>query len=39
MQWPKGKGQNDKQRSTKHTHKTEDLVAQTTTKSRVNSGV
>ena len=28
-QWPKGKGQKDKQRSTKHTHKTRDRVTQT----------
>jgi len=26
-QWPKEKGQKDKQRSTKHTHKTKDRVA------------
>jgi hypothetical protein len=25
-QWPKEKGQKDKQRSTKHTHKTKDRV-------------
>ena len=28
-QWPKEKGQKDKQRSTKHTHKTEDRVTRT----------
>ena len=28
-QWPKEKGQKDKQRSTKHTHKTKDRVTQT----------
>jgi hypothetical protein len=28
-QWPKGKGQKVKQRSTKHTHKTEDRVTRT----------
>jgi hypothetical protein len=28
-QWPKEKGQNDKQRSTKHTHKTKDRVTRT----------
>ena len=27
-QWPKEKGQKDKQRSTKHTHKTKDRVTQ-----------
>ena len=26
MQWPKVKGQKDKQRSTKHTHKTNDRI-------------
>ena len=29
MQWPKEKGQRDKQRSTKHTHKTKDRVTRT----------
>jgi hypothetical protein len=29
IQWPKEKGQNDKQRSTKHTHKTNDRVTRT----------
>jgi hypothetical protein len=29
MQWPKEKGQKDKQRSTKHTHKTKDRVTRT----------
>ena len=33
-QWPKEKVQNDKQRSTKHTHKTDDRVTQTPTKNR-----
>ena len=28
-QWPKEKGQKDKQRSTKHTHKTKDRVTRT----------
>ena len=28
-QWPKAKGQKDKQRSTKHTHKTKDWVTRT----------
>jgi len=28
-QWPKEKGQKDKQRSTKHTHKTKDRVTGT----------
>ena len=31
-QWPKEKGQKDKQRSTKHTHKTKDRVAGTALK-------
>ena len=31
-QWPKEKVQNDKQRSTKHTHKTKDWVTRTTRK-------
>ena len=29
MQWPKEKGQKDKQRSTKHTYKTKDRVTRT----------
>jgi hypothetical protein len=29
-QWPKEKGQKDKQRSTKHTHKTKDRVTNPT---------
>jgi hypothetical protein len=29
MQWPKEKVQKDKQRSTKHTHKTKDQVTRT----------
>ena len=29
IQWPKEKGQKDKQRSTKHTHKTKDRVTRT----------
>ena len=29
MQWPKEKGQKDKQRATKHTHKTKDRVTRT----------
>jgi hypothetical protein len=33
-QWPNEKGQNDKQRSTKHTHKTNDRLTQTPTKNR-----
>ena len=37
-QWPKEKGQKDKQRSTKHTHKTKDRVTQTPLKPGVNSG-
>ena len=36
-QWPKEKGQKDKQRSTKHTHKTKDRVTRTPLKPRVNS--
>jgi hypothetical protein len=32
MQWPKEKGQKDKQRSTKHTHKTKDRVTRTSLK-------
>ena len=31
-QWPKEKGQKDKQRSTNHTHKTKDRVTRTTLK-------
>ena len=31
-QWPKEKGQKDKQRSTKHTHKTKDRVTRTSLK-------
>ena len=33
-QWPKEKGQKDKQRSTKHTHKTKDRVTRTLLKAR-----
>ena len=33
-QWPKEKVQKDKQRSTKHTHKTKDRVTRTTLKTR-----
>jgi hypothetical protein len=33
-QWQKEKVQKDQQRSTKHTHKTEDRVTQTPTKNR-----
>ena len=33
--WPKEKGQKDKQQSTKHTHKTEDRVKGTTLKTQV----
>ena len=33
-QWPKEKGQKDKQRSTKHTHKTKDRVTRTLLKIR-----
>ena len=29
IQWPKEKGQKDKQRSTKHTHKTKDQITRT----------
>ena len=36
-QWPKGKVQKDRQRSTIHTHKTKDLVTRIPLKSRVNS--
>jgi hypothetical protein len=35
--WPKEKVQKDKQRSTKHTHKTKDRVARTPQKFGVNS--
>jgi hypothetical protein len=35
-QWSKEKVQKDKQRSTKHTHKTKDRVTQTSLKSRVS---
>jgi hypothetical protein len=38
QQWPREKGQKDKQRSTKHTHKTKDRVTRTLLKSGVNSG-
>jgi hypothetical protein len=39
VQWPKGKVQKDKQRSTKHTHKTKDRVTRTPPKNRwLNSG-
>jgi hypothetical protein len=34
IQWPKDQGQKDKQRSTKHTHKTRDRVTRTTLKTR-----
>jgi hypothetical protein len=34
----KKKGQKDKQRSTKHMHKTKDRVTRTSLKTRVNSG-
>jgi hypothetical protein len=37
-QWPKEKGQMDKQRSLKHTHKTKDRVTRTLLKPVVNSG-
>jgi hypothetical protein len=36
--WPKEKVQKDKQRSTKHTHKTIDRVTRTPLKPGVNSG-
>jgi len=36
-QWPKEKGQKDKQRSTKHTNKTKDQVTRTPLKTGVNS--
>ena len=37
-QWPKEKVQKDKQRSTKHTYKTKDLVTLTPLESGVNAG-
>ena len=37
-QWPKEKVQKDKQRSTKHTHKTKDRVTRTPLKAGVNAG-
>ena len=37
-QWPKEKGQKDKQRSTKHTHKTNARVTRTPLKTGVDSG-
>jgi hypothetical protein len=37
-QWPKEKGQKDKQRSTKHTHKTKDRVTETPLNLGMNSG-
>jgi len=37
-QWAKEKGQNDKLRSTKHTHKTKDRVTRTRLKTDVSSG-
>ena len=37
-QWSKEKVQKDKQRSTKHTHKTKDRVTRTPLKTGVNSG-
>ena len=36
-QWPNEKAQKDKQRSTKHTHKTKDRVTRTPLKPGVNS--
>ena len=36
-QWPKEKVQEDKQRSTKHTHKTKDRITRTPLKTGVNS--
>jgi hypothetical protein len=36
-QWQKEKAQKDKQRSTKHTHKTKDRVTRTLLKTGVNS--
>jgi hypothetical protein len=35
-QWPKGKVQKEKQRSTKHTHTTKDRVTRTLIKTGVN---
>jgi hypothetical protein len=37
-QWPKEKVQKDKQRSTKHAHKTKDRVTRAPLKTGVNSG-
>ena len=37
-QWPKEKGQKDKQRSTKHTYKTKDRATSIPPKTGVNSG-
>ena len=37
-QWPKEKGQKDKQRSKKHTHKTKDQVTRTSLKPGENPG-
>ena len=37
-QWPKEKVQKNKQRSTKHTHKTKDGVIRTPQKQGVNAG-
>jgi hypothetical protein len=37
-QWPKEKGQKDKQRSAKHMHKTKGRVTRTPLKTGVNSG-
>jgi hypothetical protein len=37
-QWPNEKVQKEKQRSTKHTHKTKDRVTRTPLKIGVNSG-
>ena len=37
-QWPKEKGQKDKQRSTKHTYKTKDRVKRAPLRPEVNSG-
>ena len=38
-QWPKEKVQKDKQRSTKHTHKTKDRVTRTTLKTGGDLGL
>ena len=38
MQWTKEKVQKDKQRSTKHTHKTKERVTRTPLNPGVNSG-